>query len=690
MLHFRTMQNRESMRPPVRLLAVIAAAAVLAARPAALHAATYFVDGACPTSGSGGAIGCGASGPFKTVSEGISALQPGDTLNIRGAHDGFDGMYKEYVGIWGTAGDGAPGKALSCTAASPCVVQGCPAAACGADETPTITGLVRRTDWTDRGGGVYSRTMESRSEYIGDDSPGSSTNPVQILQGDDIAALTQLQYAGNNVAAPGDGQWSFEPSTNRVFVNPAGTGHPNAALRLWVPDQLGLLTMQGDVNRCPSSPACPESSHVTVRRLTFAGSRWMGLLLWPASPPNYQSGINLDRVTVRYIPRFAINPYRHQNFTWTDLLIEKGARGVSVNPSGFGGGFALRVANSNGGGTIRNLTIRHYGQAGRFQGTSFDYGGIECHWCEAPWNDKTGNYVSSNGLGLDLKWSTGITVSGVTIEDVSWAGIRLDTVNNSTLEAFAVRGARYGVQLTEYASPPFTRLYNVVVRDGELDTVGFNDGGGIVGESISPLGAGEFAYRVHNVEISRPSYAGISIDSADRVSVWNNTIHGVHPLLGGWAPPDGIKIIGTAAHLDVRNNIVSDVTGDGIEVASGTTASAPTFDHDLVHGVAAGSCAVRWGGACYATVAALRAATTAEANGLDGDPQFADVAVLDLRVCEGTQVPVAACQGRSPAIDRAADVGLPFAGAAPDIGALEAGVQLPPPAPTLITVAPVN
>src|SRR6476659_7823641 len=149
--------RRAGRAPAARRWGVAAAAAAFALVAASATAAVRFVDGACPGSGTGAGLACGATGPFRTIAEGVLAMQPGDTLNIRGAHGGFDGVYFEEL----MRRDGAtlPGKALPCTAGHRCVIQGCRAPGCPADEQPTVRGMTLRSDWVARGGGVYARTM---------------------------------------------------------------------------------------------------------------------------------------------------------------------------------------------------------------------------------------------------------------------------------------------------------------------------------------------------------------------------------------------------------------------------------------------------------------------------------------------------------------------------------------------------
>lgn len=641
---------------------VIALAIMLSAGEAV--AATYYVDNGCASSGDGTTLTCGGTGPVKTISEGITLVVAGDTLNIRGVHGahgacaGTDGVYAEYVGVWGTSGDAYPGKALTCTVGSPCVVQGCPASACGSDETPTITGLDVKDDWNTTGSGsstIYYRTMEARTEYVGTDQPLDSAgnddnyNPVQILYGTDLSDLTQIQFQEPNITSPNDGFWSYNFSTHNVYVNPIGSA---GAPTLWVPDLVGLITIQGS-DSCPggSQENCPETAYVTFRRLVLAGSRWMGLLIWPAYTPNYKSGINLDNITVRYIPRFGINPYRNQDFTWENILIEKGSRGVNINPTGYGGGFGLRTANMNGNGIIRNVIIRHYGTAGLHYDNNYATGGTECPWCDPPWNVQAGNYVSTFGLALDIKKGTGVSAQGVTVSDVSGTAIRIDSVHDVILEDFNIQGARCGVGDIETLNDPvFQRVYNATIRNGYIYSAGFNDQGCIWLPDATALGAGEFTFKVYNNILSNCSYAGIAVgptevDPADEVYIWNNTVHSSRSALGytgaAGAANDGIKLLGAITNSEVRNNIISDVAADALEVHDNATTT--TFDYELLYRAAGYDCsgnptpgAVRWGvtgydgnyavstgGTCYSSLGAFQVAyPTQEVHGVAGDPQY--------------------------------------------------------------------
>ena len=58
------------------------------------------------------------------------------------------------------------------------------------------------------------------------------------------------------------------------------------------------------------------------------------------------------------------------------------------------------------------------------------------------------------------------------------------------------------------------------------------------------------------------------------------------------------------------------------------------------------------------------------------NPLFANPSGADFRLCRGVGSPMAGCPGRSPAIDAGVNVGLPFSGTAPDLGAEESNLSM--------------
>jgi hypothetical protein len=80
------------------------------------------------------------------------------------------------------------------------------------------------------------------------------------------------------------------------------------------------------------------------------------------------------------------------------------------------------------------------------------------------------------------------------------------------------------------------------------------------------------------------------------------------------------------------------------------------------------------------------------ANGsgnIDYDPLFVDASRGDFRLCDGPGSPVPTCLARSPAVAAGINVGLPFSGLAPNLGATDSSVARPTtylPNPKLLTI----
>jgi hypothetical protein len=115
------------------------------------------------------------------------------------------------------------------------------------------------------------------------------------------------------------------------------------------------------------------------------------------------------------------------------------------------------------------------------------------------------------------------------------------------------------------------------------------------------------------------------------------------------------------ANNTVQNNIV--IAGpQAILVSSDAGALRATLDHNCYHlDAGAGPAApFVWNGTSYASFEAWRQGTGNDAHSLFESPRLSDPAKADFR--PGAD---------SPCIDRGANVGLPFLGEAPDIGAFE-------------------
>lgn len=682
-----------------------------------VQATTLYVDGGCPSSGSGTALTCGASGPFKTLSEGISAMNAGDTLNIRGPHGVFDGVYTEYVGVWGTTSDAYAGDSLACTAAAPCVVQGCPANACGADETPTISGLVRRTDWTETssGSGVWYRIMEQRSEPLPTYHFTDDFGPGQILQGD---AKAHLQY--DTSTSPTEGHFNYDSATHRVYVNPTGTGNPNVDTKLWVPDHKALLVAIANPNVCPTaSQTCKGVNYVTFRRLAFEGSRHTGIEVNTGTSEvgAGTAGWNLtfDNVTIRHVPSYGMVGSNFKNLTVSNTTVEYVGRGVQLTdetPSTVINSWGVRLFHLDGA-QFSNLTVQHLGGA-RLNGQG-------CPWCDAPWNDQTSNATGGFGNAIDIKQSRNVTVNNYACSDTSFLCMQNDVTHDADYVGLRFRTCRVGMLVREFTPDagvssvcPCTRNYNVSIHESTIDNCGFNDTGAITVTPMSALNAADFGMKIYNNFVTRSAYAAIAVNTADRVSILNNSIWGGRSPLGytgfGWnTPNDGIKLLNTVSNLDVRNNIIKDVEGDALEVHANSAGG--TFDYDDILNTTT-SCAqdsspgtVRWGvtgydgnfnvsrgGTCYTSLASFRGAQPAkEPHGISLNPSFANTAAAspDLHV-----------QAGSPMVDAGVSLSSVFTididrqarpqGAAWDIGGDEyGGAEAIPSAPTLLEAVPL-
>lgn len=613
------------MRPIAILLAVLWASTA--------DAATYFVDAGCPSSGTGVSLTCGATGPKKTLNEGITLMSAGDTLNIRGSHAshgtcvGSDGVYNEQMQIFGPAGGTYAGKALSCTQANPCVVQGCPAATCGSDERFEIRGAVLRTDWTDAGGGVFWRTMEAETATWIDtgQNPRNNFDPMTVFLG---ASFTPLQYAGDNLTTTvGDGKWSFNTGNNRIYVNPTGsttlTDMNNGTTQVWVPNLRGLVIV--DRQSCPEA-SCPANDYFTLRRFRLRASRWHGIQLYPAADGgSFGNRITLDDGIIWGIPRFAINSYRCQNCTYTNLDIQYVGRGVSHFDSGSGGGFGIRNAVCPSA-IYDNISIKHNGQAGTQDSCQKP---LDAEWLDPPWNVKADNACGASGAGFEHKQSIGGTITNLTVEDVQDKGVQIDASQGVTLTDFSIKRTGMGLIVEDF-TPGGECMKNNVISRGFIEDCGFAVGYGCVLLDDSPLctypfTGSDFGVKFYNNVVAHATDYAIAIGSQDKVSIWNNTIadrrsdyYGTGGSTGDQA--EGITATGTVTNLDIRNNIIYRQGKQALVIGAGTAAANPIIDYNLYYQNAQGP--ILWNGTTYTTPAAFFAATGKEQHGVVGNPAF--------------------------------------------------------------------
>jgi hypothetical protein len=395
-----------------------AAGAVLALAIAAgtAQARTVVVDGACATSGTGDTLACGPSGPLRSIQEGVAGMRPGDTVHIRGAHDDFDGLYVEAIHLAG-------GTAKACTAALPCVIQGCRAGVCPRDEIPRLRGMRRHDDWTRPAPGIYRRSMEAVTAADQRDA----FDPGMVMQD-----AVPLAYAGDAVAAPRDGEWSYDPSTHTIAVNPIGQATP--AERIYVPSVTFGIRM------------APPTAFVSLRHLTYEGTRW--IVLDAGAPKTPSPGLAFTDLTLRFAPRFLILTRKTPGLRLEGVLGEYGCRGVSWLARHHGGCWGVRAFGAHHA-TIRGNTMRHLGAAGRRRsGTAAP--GWACPWCDPPWNQPGHTDVSALGLAYEIKQTDTATFAENVAEDTANGGCGLDVSRRVRVERNRFVRTREGVTIRDF------------------------------------------------------------------------------------------------------------------------------------------------------------------------------------------------------------------------------------------------
>ncbi|HXJ36653.1 MAG TPA: right-handed parallel beta-helix repeat-containing protein [Candidatus Eisenbacteria bacterium] len=543
-------------------------------------ATSYFVDGACNTSGTGTALACGASGPFRTIGEGIEAMAPGDTLNVRGAHGAFDGAYFEQLSI--ENGSALPGQGLACTAGQPCVIQGCRAPACPTDEQPTIRGMTLRGDWVAQGGGVWRRTMEATPEDDGQSRDVFEPNMIMQATG---TPMTMLAYAGDNDAAPAPGEWSYHPATHVLVVNPLGGANP--AAQIYVPH----FSYNVHIAR--------PTRFLTLQYLTFEGTRGRGIEAGQSAGPGSETpGLVLRHLVQRYVTRHFILGHALPGVLIEDNLAEHGCRGWSFANPQSDGCFGYRLFDVPGGMVRRNV-VRHIGGAGRrrFSGQ----GGWPCDWCDPPWNDPNHTDVSAFGVGIQIKQTEGATVEDNVTDDLEEIGIGLDVSRSVVVRRNTITRVTRGIGMRNYTptsgcptTDPSEFCYNSdhVIDGNVIDDVGF--GGDVTQCGIFVNSGGRrhdgsvMLARITNNLITNSPTAGICVINEEdslpipELTIEHNTIR---------SSPRGLIVRDPTQNVRVQSNLFTQVAEDALLV---TSAALPGM---LLDGDSVGpgtSCPVRW------------------------------------------------------------------------------------------------
>jgi len=625
---------------------VLVAGPLLAAVPRAGAAGSLqlYVDGGCPVGGDGSAVApCasapGAPGPFRTIAAGIEALRPGSTLQVRGRHDAFDGVYREYLGIYGA-------RHLDCRAER-CTMRGYEG------ERPVLSGFKTYDDWrqTSPGSQVWFHDMERHDECQGLGLSGAQParrNPdadwdPQIIVQDRRGDRVPLQYNDRvvDVKAPGpqpvdartveqrlrdDGSWWHDLAGHRSYVNPYGNGDPNRdpGTVLLVPQQQALIVMEGS-GTC-GADSSQASHNVLVKQLALEGARSKFVEV-NGGMRERASDIRFEDLTMRFTGgKYAFHTQRVTHFSVENSLSEWIGRGLSWADHGH----AFRTFQMDGA-TFTGITCRHLGTD-----NTGKRGFLDPPWANQPTSWWWG------GTCIQVKQSNDVVLRNLVAEDLSLVAVALDVSRRTVLDGFDVRRAANAVGIREFTPMPatgcderneqhFCHNYDHVIRNGVIHATGIEGIGAI---EIDPndrdphkkLQPDQFTAKIYNVAISYPGGAGVRVQGIDGVSVWNVSIFGDLATLlpHGMRPAKGILLVGDVDRFESRNNIFADLGDVAIDVQS-PAKQGPSFDNDLFD--LGDARLARWGADSFPALAGADGfqRTGQERHGRQGRPGFTRV-----------------------------------------------------------------
>lgn len=384
----------------------ILVAALVGVSGARVEAATRFVDGACPSSGKGRESTCGANGPFRTIQEALRKMRRGDTIQVAAG---------VYLGPFDL-------NSRRCTKRARCTLRGA-----GRFET-TLRGMQPETDWQQTSAGVYMRTMQAAADK-GHGSENYPTrddfDPGNVYQAgawiaDGRADHLPLGDAGDGIATPGDGRWSYDPATHRISANPYRSAGPETLL---VPFVFRLVDVRS------------ARGNWTFEDLGLEGAR---AYVFDHHGPNKGKLKNLvfRNLSGGYVPRFMwLNPV--PGIVIDGLRLVWMGRGTNaVVPFAQRSAYGIRIFQADGA-EIRNVEARHLGG-----GRGFCAGA-----CMPPWDDNTFSATPYSGHFVDIKQTVGFTYEGGVLDDGPVQGaIQLDVSHGGTLT-----GVRFTRNVTAFA-----------------------------------------------------------------------------------------------------------------------------------------------------------------------------------------------------------------------------------------------
>jgi cysteine-rich repeat protein len=360
-------------------------------------------------------------------------MQPGDTIDVAA------GIYE---------GPFNPGR-VRCTATLPCTIRG------AGMFTTVLRGMRPATDWQSMGNGVYRRTMQASADPITTADDGypmrDAYDPANLYQrngyvepGSGLVEHLPLGYAGDGVTSPGDGQWSYDPTTHTVFANPYGSAPIGDVL---IPFVSRLFDLR------------QSSGHWTVQDLSLEGAR--AFIADHQPDGGSLPGMVFRNVGAGYVPRWIMRLNPVPGVTLDNVRLRWIARGTSaIVPEDQRSGYGIRLFGAHGS-TITGLDCRHLGS-----GTSWCGGA-----CMPPWNGNSFTVVPHGGHCVDIKQTDGFTFSdGVIDAGPVQGGVKVDVSRNGTVATTRfTRNVRAIVLNAQTPTTGFTTTYSIFVDENLFD-----------------------------------------------------------------------------------------------------------------------------------------------------------------------------------------------------------------------------
>lgn len=271
--------------------------------------------------------------------------------------------------------------------------------------------------------------------------------------------------------------------------------------------------------------------------------------------------------------------------------------------------------------------------------------------------DNWGGGTNEDGINVSTSTTHDITVEGCEIYETSHGGINIDDGYNIVIRDSNIYDT--GSHCVSLES-----CENVLVEDCRIhdaDTIYGDPGGWHAGLRLT---AGVKNATIRNNEIYGNQAYGIYIryDVTGPVSIYNNTLYD-NCLENDEASIRVDENTGTdfVDNITIKNNIVYDTRGKDILRSRSEHEAWLIVDHNLYYTSSVTETISR-NNTNYVSYQGYKAAGFEPNTVVSEDPSFNDAAGGDFTL-----------QAGSPAIDAGADVGLPYAGDAPDIGARERG-----------------